>query len=596
MRAFLAVSVAPHGGVTSDRWRRPVDAALACLADDDTKVDRVDESADGWVAFAGTDGDDLLGDPGQPFTVRLSRLLRTRGADLATADLPPLFAAPAGLERLLPPFAAAHRAAAGEPMLVANDWLGYRQLYWWQADGVAAISTSARALAAIARPDGRSEPESGLDPVGLGAQAMIGWQIGDRTVFEGVRAAPPATIATLGGGRVVLRQYVAPLSQDGPAVAVDAAVDEMATILTDWQSSYVDQHPDSVLQLTGGHDSRILLGAIPRSQRAGLRALTLGTPNHPDVVIAAALAKKYGMRHESHRLDEHIPTPAQAHALSLSAARALECQASPMALAPLFVVESHLTQGHRLSGLGGEVARGFYYAGQPAGAQTSPRLVERLARWRVFSNEGVEPAALDDAFYAQAQERTLTAMAELFAAGDWLRATDDFYLYQRMARWSAAHGTVAAVRRYAVNPMLDRRFIELALAVSPAEKRDSLLLGRLMTRLDPELARIPLDSGLIPDQLGTRTVSTRVAIARVFARKAAGKVRQRMVRGRRPQLGAAEMAELVLAHWRAEPSAARPLYEFPILKPQWLDDLLDGGHGAPATTVAFLVNLLATTA
>lgn len=84
-----------------------------------------------------------------------------------------------------------------------------------------------------------------------------------------------------------------------------------------------------------------------------------------------------------------------------------------------------------------------------------------------------------------------------------------------------------------------------------------------------------------------------MAIARVFARKAAGKVRQRLVGGRRPQRGAAEMAELVLAHWRAEPAAARALYETPILNPQWLDGLLAGTHTAPATTVAFLVNLLA---
>src|SRR5689334_24909548 len=105
MRAFLAVSVAPQA---ADRWRRPVDAALACLADDDTKVDRVDESADGWLAFAGTDGDDLLGEVGQAFTVRLSRLVRTRGADLATADLPAMPAARAGLEHRRPPVAAPH--------------------------------------------------------------------------------------------------------------------------------------------------------------------------------------------------------------------------------------------------------------------------------------------------------------------------------------------------------------------------------------------------------------------------------------------------------------------------------------------------------
>src|SRR6185503_20682279 len=106
--------------------------------------------------------------------------------------------------------------------------------------------------------------------------------------------------------------------------------------------------------------------------------------------------------------------------------------------------------------------------------------------WRIFANEAVEPAALDPVFAVEARKNTLSALEELFERGDWLRATDAFYLYQRMHRWAGAHGTVAAVRRRAVNPMFDRRFIVLALAVAPADKRNSMLLGRLMRTLDPE--------------------------------------------------------------------------------------------------------------
>lgn len=582
MRAFLAVSVAPHAAA---RPQRPSDAALSCLADDDTTVERVDEAGDGWVAFAGSDEHDILGEPGDGFTVRLGRLLRTREDELSTADVPAMIAGGSPLAALLPPFAAAHRDRAGAPVSVANDWLGYRQLFWWRGDGAAAVSTSARALSMLAGGD--------LDRAGLGAQAMIGWQIGDRTIFEGVRALPPATIATLTGGSVHLRRYAEPVAQDGPAPALDEAVEEMADILVRWQTSYLEMHPDAVLQLTGGHDSRILLGAIPEKLRTGLRTLTLGDPASPDVVIAARLSERYGMRHQICRLDESVPAPSQAYTLSLDAARALECLASPMALAPLLLTEMHLEQGHRLSGLGGEVARGFYYAGQPAGAQTSPRLVKRLAQWRLFSNEAVEEAALDRAFLAEARDNTLATLVDLFAPGDWLRSTDQFYLYHRMHRWSAAHGTVAAVRRNTVNPMFDRRFIELALAVSPADKRDSLLLGRLMSRLDPELARIPLDSGLVPAGLGTRDLATRLSIATVVARQAARKVRQRLAHARKPQLGAPGVADLVLAHWRAQPSACRALYDLPVLDRQWLDGLVAGTRSAAPTTVAFLVNLLA---
>lgn len=583
MRAFLCVSLAPGAPA---HLRRPVQAALDCLADPDTAVDHLEETPAGWLAGAGGETGDHWA-PGEGFTVRLARAVRTRTTSVPTADLGALLTAGGtGLAAFVPPFAAAHRAGTGAPVLIAGDWLGFRQLYRWTAPGVAAVSTSARALAVLAG--------GGFDDAGLGAQALIGWQIGDATIFPGVTALPPATIATLHEGHLTTRRYAEPLARPDTAPDLDDAVAEMAAILREFESSYVARHPDTVLQLTGGHDSRILLAAIPPEQRAGLHAMTLGTPGSADVRIAAALSRSEGLHHHVHRMDEQRwPEPAEAHHLALDAARALECLASPLALAPLLLAESHLEQGHRLSGLGGEVARGFYYAGQPSTAVTSPQLVERLARWRLFSNEAVDPAAVDPDVLAAARASTLERLTAAFPAGDWLRATDDFYLLHRMHRWAGVHGTVAAVRRHFINPMFDRRFIELALAVAPAGKRDSRLLGRLMTRLDPALAAIPLDSGLVPARLGTRSLRSRIETRTVEARKIAGKVGQRLTRGRRPQLGATEYAALVLTHWRADTKACAALYSVPALRHDWLDGLLNGTHTADATTVAFLINLLA---
>ncbi|MBO3743300.1 hypothetical protein [Actinoplanes flavus] len=586
MRAFLCVSLAPGA---PERLRRPVQAALDCLTDADTTVENPQRSASEWIAVAGGEPGDTPPADDRPFTVRLARAVRTRESSLDTADLGALLTAGgSALAGLLPPFAAAHRATSGGPVLVAGDWLGFRQLYRWTAPGVAAVSTSARALAVLAG--------AGFDAAGLGAQALIGWQIGDATIFPGVTALPPASIATLHEGTLTVRQYAAPPARAATPPALDDAVAEMADILRAFETAYVDQHPDTVLQLTGGHDSRILLAAVPPALRPGLRAMTLGTPGSADVRIAADLSRRLGLRHQVHRMDEQRwPEPEAAHHLALDAARALECLASPLALAPLLLAESHLEQGHRLSGLGGEVARGFYYAGQPAHATTSPQLVERLARWRLFSNEAVAPDALDPSVLAAARASTLGRLTELFPGGDWMRATDDFYLLHRMHRWAGVHGTVAAVRRHFINPMFDRRFIELALAVSPADKRDSQLLGRLMSRLDPALAAIPLDTGLVPARLGARSLRSRLATRTVEARKIAGKVGQRLTRGRRPQLGATEYATLVLTHWRAEPKVCAPLYTVPSLRAEWLDGLLTGAHDADATTIAFLINLLAAT-
>lgn len=584
MKALLAVTFSPdvRGRVVGEH---ALDRAVDCLRELTGTEPTLGRTDDGWFAVAGPDPADTT-DPSGAFTLRLGRATRTRTGDVATAALPAMLADGGALTTFLPPFAAAHRPAPDAPLLIAGDWLGFHQLYWWRGPGVAAVSTSARALSILAG--------GALDPAGLGAQALIGWQVGDATIFDGVHTFGPATIATLHRGELELRRYAEPPSRPAQPPSLDDAVDELASILCQWQAAYLEDHPDTILQLTGGHDSRILLASVPEDLRGGLRALTLGEPDSPDVVIAARLAERFGMAHQVYgREGQCPPTPAEAHALALTAARELECAASPLALAPLLLAEARMEQGHRLAGLGGEVARGFYYAGQPTQASTSPALVDRLARWRLFSNEAVEGAALHPAFLDQARDSTLATLHGLFGPGDWLRATDDFYLLHRMHRWAGVHGTVAAVRRHYINPMFDRQFIDLALAVAPGDKRDSLLLGRLMRRLDPELARIALDSGLVPARLGTRSVLTRLSTGTLTARKLVRKVHQRATRGRRAQFGAAEIAALVLAHWRSEPKACAPLYEVPMLRTDWLDGVLGGSTPAQPTTVAFLINLLA---
>ncbi|MEV4277859.1 hypothetical protein [Actinoplanes xinjiangensis] len=582
MRGFVALSRAP--GRQTGR-QDPDPRVLACLDAPGGIRTEIDEN--GWVAVAADRTDEVVPPLTGAFTVPLGRMARTRQGDVSPATLGGMIERREDLAALLPPFAALHRGGPGEPLAVAGDWLGFHQLFWWQGDGVAAVSTSARALAALTG--------EGLDARGVGVLGLVGWQVGDTTPFRSVRALPPGTVATLRAGEVTLERYASDAAAPAPAQppALDDAVAEMADILRAWQTGYMEDHPETVIQLTGGHDSRILLAAVPDKLKEGMRALTLGEPSAPDVVIAARLAARYGMRHEVYRTDlQTDPTPERAWELTLQAARDLECQASPLALAPLLVAEGELEQGHRLGGLGGEVARGFYYAGQTGAASTSGELVHRLARWRLFSNEAVEADAVDPEFLQSARADTLALLEGYFPAGDWLRATDDFYLWHRMHRWAGSHGTVAAVRRHYVNPMFDQRFVQLALAVAPDDKRDSLLLGRLMTRLDPGLAAIPLDSGLTPARLAHRTFGTRLAAKSVIARKAVRKVRQRVAGGRRPQLGAGGMSRLVLTHWRAHPDVVAGLRDLPQVRREWLDGVLSGERAAEPTTIAFLVNLL----
>lgn len=590
MKGLLAVSSSDPAR-PAGRAGLPEAAARHLAGADEAVTHR---TGDGWVTLAAPGPDDRVAGAAETFTVRLTNAVRGSSGDVPVATLAGWLADPdrpdrAGLSGLLPPFAAAHRERPGGPVVLAGDWLGARQLFWWQGDGIAAVSTSALALGALTG--------AGLDRAGLGVQSLLGWQLGTGTIFAGVHKLPPGCLAVLAQGRVRLQPYAEPetIRPERHRADGDRLAAEIADLLRAFHEAYLADHPDAVLQLSGGLDSRLLLSAMPSGRRRGLAAFTLDVRGGAEARVASRLAERCGLTHRTYYLDEQPPAgPVDAYALVRSAAVALDCMASPLALAPLARFEAGLSQGQRLTGTGGEVARGFYYPGQPRQATVSPALVERLARWRLFTNEAVPGEVLEPEFAEAAQSTALDRItARLTGYGpQWLPATDEFYLFDRVQRWAGAHATVAAVARESVNPLLDRRFVQLAMAGAPADKRSSGLVGRVVTRLDPLLAAVPLDSGQVPARLDGSGLVGYGRRQLVTGRKVAGKVRQRL-RGRRPaQLGAAGLAQLVVRHWQQAPETVAPLRACGLVHDQWLDRLLSGAGTAAPATVAFLVNLL----
>jgi asparagine synthase (glutamine-hydrolysing) len=587
MKGLLAISVAPGAGPPP-----PLGVGVRHLPDPASAV--TDRSGDDRVTLTGPDpGDRVPSRSPGPLTVRLTRSVRARDGDLATDRLAALLGDGTTLDgtalcRILPPFAAAHRPTRDRALVLVGDWLGFRHLYWWQGDGMAAVSTSALALAEVAGAE--------LNLAALGVQSLLGWQVGVDTVFQRVSKLPPGCAAVLQHGRVELRRYAeASLTTEAVPSDLDTVIEEMAEILREVVGGCVADHPDTLLQLSGGQDSRLVLSAVPPHLRTGLRALTLDTHGGVESRIAQRLSEACGLAHEIEWLDERPPAaPPAAYRAAREAATAQDATSSPLALAPLLLIEAGVEQGRRLSGVGGETARGFYYPGQPRHATTSANLVRRLAEWRLFPNEAVETAALDPDFAAAAPAAAVTAVGSCFDQyhPDWLRATDEFYLWQRVQRWAGVHASAVSTRRYSVDPLLDRGFMQCALAPAPADKRRSQLTGRLMHRLSPELAAIPLDSGLVPARLAHPSLANSLALRRVTVTKTGRKVWQRVRRARRAQLGAADLGRLVQARWREAPELVAPIRRTGLVRDGWLDELLDGRREARPSTVAFLVNLL----
>jgi asparagine synthase (glutamine-hydrolysing) len=322
--------------------------------------------------------------------------------------------------------------------------------------------------------------------------------------------------------------------------------------------------------------------------------VTLGLPGNPDAVIAAELSRRYGLAHEVLTLAgvEEL-TPEEADRRCVEAAEELECMADPLAHAALAMAEARAQPGVRISGLGGEVARGFYYFGRPRTTPVTRQRVERVARWRMFTNESVPTDVLDPDFASWAREFTID---EVFALSsetgrDWMSATDDFYLYQRMQRWAGVTGTAVCFDRSVINPMLDDRFIGIARSLAPRDKRNSMFLSRLQVALDEELAQLPLDGRPPPITYATTSLANSSRQVATTVGKMVRKARQRAMRTNRPPAGAEVLAGKVVEHWRSSPAVLDPVRQAGVFRDGWIDELLAGSASAPPSAVALMTNL-----
>ncbi len=484
---------------------------------------------------------------------------------------------------MLPPFAAVEARSDGVTM--AADSMGFRPLFHSAPGGGPAVMSTSALVAGRAMG-------AGFDDVAVGVQSLLGWQLGQRTLSAGISKLPPGHVATLGadGVRVTWGE-----PEEAAEIGLADAVAEAAELLRTSLEALLDDHPDAVLQLTGGQDSRLLLSAIHPARRRGLRALTLSVPGSGDVAMASQLAERFGMEHEVRGLDglEGLE-PADAWHEVCEAATALDAMADPVAFAALALTERGTDAPVRISGLGGEVARGFYYLGTVRDRPYTRRDSERLAAWRMFANESVERGMLGEDFAAWARETAVDEVDRALRGGgaEWYRATDELYLRHRMQRWAGATDTAADYERILINPMLDARFLDIAARLAPRDKAGSRFLGQLQMALDPELGRLPLEGRLAPQAYAHPTAGTAVSHSLGRASRLARKALQRLNRGNRAPAGGDVLAGLVVAHWREHPEVVAPLACGPYVRAEWIADVLAGLIEPRPSSVALATNLL----
>jgi asparagine synthase (glutamine-hydrolysing) len=533
-------------------WAMPVEEAIGPLPDDSIGAD--------------------------PLVLELSRGIRDQdAAPLSASDLATRLRTGRGMDSVCAPFAAA--LVDNDAVIVGADHLGLRHVYAVRRPGWAAISTSSALLAQMAG--------ARIDVDVLGVLHSLGHCLGTATPFVGITKLAPGHRWRLADGD--LTTISDPLGPD-PHVGTEWTPQRASELLRSLVERHLDRNPDTVFELSGGMDSRIIIAAIPPARRPGLRALTLTASGSRELAVAADIAAADRLDHEVVDLSGISSLePAEAHRRVVEAARLHDCSGNPVNLAMLGWAEQRVAPGFRITGQAGEMMRGVYFL-EPRGRRVKAKYVDRFARVWFTGNEAVPQGFLTPGFRASSLAALRDALRASFAEYDmdWRTARDEFLLRQRVHRWAGVTYTGACLDRPIGSPYFDLRFLRMCHALPPTVKVGSGFAARTLEVLDPRLANLSLASGLRPAQfprwLATHT--TRGAMSAIV-RKAMQQVRTVS----HPPAGADALADLTVQHWRANPELLTYAESSGFVDGGWLDGLLAGRHSAGMAAVGFLANL-----
>jgi hypothetical protein len=249
------------------------------------------------------------------------------------------------------------------------------------------------------------------------------------------------------------------------------------------------------LSLTGGKDSRLVAAALVA---AGVPVVgrTHGFADHPDVVVAAEIARRLGIEHVV-----RTPTAPGQQVDVLGRIRATVLVADGMLSAfenvgrPDPAASPLITAG----GHGGELLRGGYAetagrsgaagAGAVRAALAPARRAARSAE--LLRRLTAKHLGLLRRGPAAGYVASLTPWSVALARGP-LQALDDFYLVNRAGRWSAAARQAYLLRECLVQPLFDDRVVLAARTVPLADRISGALSAAVLAQLCPALTDVPL--------------------------------------------------------------------------------------------------------
>ena len=400
-----------------------------------------------------------------------------------------LLADPERLADLNPPFALGALMPRSEELAILTDALGATRLYELRTEAGAVWSNRLGALPLFA---GRAAE---ADSRGWQILAAAGWFLGPWTALRGARRVSGGSVVRVRPLRDGLEIEHAETSaraaiasprdaaREQPAVdAAEAARACAADVAGLWSAP-------TAVELSGGRDSRLAAAAALAAGVDAEYRTVIGDPGELEVVRALVRASRRPLAHVVLPADRSAGVEDLADRLRLLH-RYHDGMIDPDHASGSGIEPLHHGYGEpALSGYGGEVARGVYYATRAQRRSLRGKGLTRMVRRLVVvARKG--GAARPEAYraYRAEVERTLAEGQSLGVSGP--RLLDYFLVAERLP-----HRSGLADRSDRYSPCCTPQFLRAGLDLGPRERLDLALHRAVIERLAPEWSAIRFFSG-----------------------------------------------------------------------------------------------------
>ncbi len=392
------------------------------------------------------------------------------------------------LQGVSPPFAAVFHDGRSGITEVLADRVGLQHLYLsTERDDVTWVSSSSLALATGLGAE--------IDSPGVAEWLAVGHFVSQRTHFRAIRKLSPGERLEASPRGVRSKGSWTPTPGELEGDAVSQFHDVFAAGVA--ASATGDS---TAVEITGGLDSRLVLAEI---QRAGIPffAWTLGRPGSSELRtverLRAAVPFKHHVADVTEGFAERLPD------LLIELHRLADGEVSALEYAPLLGAFESL-EGIRttsVSGSGGENARGYYYGvlDHDAGAYRLRGIPVHALVKKITRDTGQLGREARAALVGAGQdpvEEAVEAFVSSSTATDAPRILDDFYLRARMQRFGGRNISTTGMFCRQGLPYFANDLVDLVFRLPTACTAGGRIVRETLCAVSPELAAVPLDSGL----------------------------------------------------------------------------------------------------